>query len=520
MDFETTFPVRYWINLGRRADRRAKMEARFDQAGLTVERFPAVDAKFVRRMALERNKEKMPGDSCDGVRGYENAGRYALALSQRLAIRRAKHAGASAVLIFEDDAILHPNFNALIAALELPENWGICYLGCAHLAPPAPAAPGVVRVNYAVDTHAFAVRAPYFDRVMQALDAHGKETPSHPLASDRFLAALHREIPTYAFFPNLAWQAEELSDLTGSRYTLYRRGGTQGHQNHIVEATFAAMLGGGAGVPAQKPSSLGLLFLTRGDVHHPGIWREFVDQAPSRVKVFNHPKVERQAPGTFLEGTEIAERHETWWGSISLVNATLALLREALQDPDLTHFVLLSESCVPVYPLTWILQHLDCNPKSRFWHCPLEKATPLQRSRAAAIPGIPGRCWHFQSQWWLLDRTAAEWVSRADFTGIFSRMPIPDEAYFATVLSLLGYPLADRVVDRPITWTHWESDVGRPTEFMRVKRETISEILDSGAWFARKFPSGSDIGSFGLHRSGAEPPAPPAPRRLSTAEAV
>ena len=95
MDFETTFPVRYWINLGRRADRRAKMEARFDQAGLTVERFPAVDAKFVRRMALERNKEKMPGDSGDGVRGYENAGRYALALSQRLAIRRAKHAGAT-----------------------------------------------------------------------------------------------------------------------------------------------------------------------------------------------------------------------------------------------------------------------------------------------------------------------------------------------------------------------------------------------------------------------------------------
>jgi GR25 family glycosyltransferase involved in LPS biosynthesis len=88
MNIEETFPARYWINLGRREERRFETEWQLERAGITAERFPAVDARFVRKN-----------------RGYENAGRYALALSQRLAIRKAMLAGADAVLILEDDVV-------------------------------------------------------------------------------------------------------------------------------------------------------------------------------------------------------------------------------------------------------------------------------------------------------------------------------------------------------------------------------------------------------------------------------
>jgi hypothetical protein len=48
MNFEKAFPLRFWINLGRREDRRLATEARLDEIGFTAERFAAVDARWMR----------------------------------------------------------------------------------------------------------------------------------------------------------------------------------------------------------------------------------------------------------------------------------------------------------------------------------------------------------------------------------------------------------------------------------------------------------------------------------------
>lgn len=63
------------------------------------------------------------------MRGYESAGRYALALTQRLALCEVARRGAPAVFLLEDDVVFHPNFRALIATVELPEDWGIFLIG-------------------------------------------------------------------------------------------------------------------------------------------------------------------------------------------------------------------------------------------------------------------------------------------------------------------------------------------------------------------------------------------------------
>ncbi|MBB5353723.1 hypothetical protein HNR46_003984 [Haloferula luteola] len=455
-------------------------------------------------MSLERIPAP-PGDKALTapaiVRGYDDAGRYALALTQRLAIRRAKLRRAEAVLLLEDDVIFHPNFRALAEGIDLPDDWGMFFLGCKHVEEPIPCAPGVVRVTHAIDTHAVAIRQPYFNRVIGALDAHGKPTPDHPLASDRFLAALQKEIPSYACFPNLAWQATDSSDLLHQTYSSYHLAGTQKAGLDLIERTYARMAGIPLAMPGTCSPKLGLLFLTRGDVHHPDIWREFVGEHPDKVRVFSHPKTPDATQGGFLEGTIIPEYHKTEWGSVSLVKASLALLRTALEDERLTHFVLLSESCIPIRPLSEMLRHLRRKPRSRFGWKDLEKCSDLQRGRAAHLPQIPDGCWKFQSQWWLLERLAAEWVARADYTDVFGGMPIPDEAYFATVLSLLGYPVDDRVVNHDITWADWSRSAGSPESFRSVDWLTVETMAESGAWFARKFPPDSDIAKWGLHRT-------------------
>jgi hypothetical protein len=560
MKLNIIFPLRFWINLGRRGDRRDGMREKLEGCGLGAERFPAVDARNVGRkkratglfspahpevlptgrkftMPPANPTENGPGKGLGGnglpslndkfVRGYESAGRYALALTQRLALREARRRGAPAVLLLEDDAVFHPNFVGLAETLDPPVGWGILYLGCSHRARPLPAGGRWVRCQYAVDTHAVAVSAPYYQTVMRMLDRHGKPNPGVPAASDQFLALLHREIPAYACFPNLAWQEVTASDLTGTHYSNYNRDGQQRNWPWTISGLLEDMLEAGAeddvpngpkspdesptpGLPAEvavlpgnrraaKNPRLGLLFLTRGDVNHPVIWREFLAGAPDQCRVFSHVKNPEGLSGGFLEGTVIVPYYETRWGDISLVRASRALLLAALEDPDLTHFVLLSESCVPVKPLPEILRHLRLDPRPWFDYRTLANAHSVHADRISGAPEIPEGCWRFTPQWWLLDRTAAMCAAAVDFSSQFEKMFVPDEAYFATVMALQGYPLEGNVIKRRSTWTWWEKGAGSPTSWRKLPQDKLADLLQSGCPFARKFGPDSDIASLGLH---------------------
>ncbi|KAL9442359.1 hypothetical protein AB3S75_020794 [Citrus x aurantiifolia] len=46
------------------------------------------------------------------------------------------------------------------------------------------------------------------------------------------------------------------------------------------------------------------------------------------------------------------------WGRISMVNAERRLLANALKDPDNLHFVLLSDSCVPLHNFDYVYNYL------------------------------------------------------------------------------------------------------------------------------------------------------------------
>jgi len=480
MNFERDFPLKYYLNLGRREDRRTEIEWMFDEVGITVERFPAVDARFVRNL-----------------RGYEEKGRYALALTIRLAIRRAKQKGAKSVLLFEDDAVLHPNFVELVNQIELPEDWGIFYFGCQHCERPEPFSPGLVRVTRALDAHAWAIHESAYDEVMRAIDAIRHPSPDHPLASDQFVVPLQERIPTYACFPNLAWQSHDPSDLTGTEYSFYDKGGTQIISPHVLEGMMTEC---NAPEVMQQPPKLGLLFLTRGDVNHPEIWREWIAQAPDQVRMFTHAKRLEDLQGGLLEGTQIEAQIDTAWGEVSLVRASLALLRAALEDETITHFALVSESCVPVQPLTRILKNLTHDPRCQFGFRDVEKASAKSKHRFRKTANIPEGCWRFHQQWWLLNRVAARLATRIDKTGGFEEVFASDEGYFGTVLVMAGYPVDDLVYNKDVTWTHWpEKGAGSPAAHETLAGEQLVSILRSGAIFARKFPGGADVGRYRLH---------------------
>lgn len=80
--------------------------------------------------------------------------------------------------------------------------------------------------------------------------------------------------------------------------------------------------------------------------------------------------------------------------------------------------------------------------------------------------------------------------------------------YFGTVLSYQGIPLEGNVVNQAVTWTWWEPDAGSPNawktlEVKKYGRGVLEDLVNSGAFFARKFPQGADVGRYGLHVYGA-----------------
>jgi hypothetical protein len=224
MRLQEVIPYMVCVNLAAREDRRREAWGRFAAAGLAVDRQPGILKRTV-----------------SDPRGFRDAARYSCSLAKRLAIRRAKLAGAPAVLLFEDDVVLAADLHERLAEIELPEDWGIFFLGCKHLERPEIIAPGLVKVTRAADHHAMAIRADFFDAAIRGLAGYGKGSPYRINYSDVKMSEIQAWVPTYAAFPNLAWQALSHSDNAGSRQTHYDSQGRQKTDLHAVQGLDAEM---------------------------------------------------------------------------------------------------------------------------------------------------------------------------------------------------------------------------------------------------------------------------------------
>jgi hypothetical protein len=508
MNFETTFPLIYLMNLSRREDRRVQCEWLFEQHGLKVERFPAVDALWMKN-----------------ARGYESKGRRAHVLSTLLILREAKRRRAPAVFIFEDDVVLAPHWREQLAKVSLPEDWRMFTLGGQHHERPKVLRPGLIKVAAMLDTHAWGVRAEAYDEIISALLHSAADDRGYRPATDVTLARRQSEIPTYAPFPNLAWQAESASDLAAGNYSNYQPDGWPKPGLQVLPGLLSESLGGPVWQPAKaaalrqrawfqtaetralprEPEALAetkqearfqrlaFLFLTRGAHHRPELWEDYWKDSDACLR-YAHISGRDARPGGWLEAARITEWVPTQWGHISLVRAQLALLRAALAEPENSHFVFCSESCIPIRPLADLETSLRLDPRSRFpWetHPALHERMPEKAARAAVQPRIPASQWAFHSQWILLNREAAELVIAHDFTRLFENTIAPDECYFGTVLHLCGYPLEEKVAPREVTWTRWQQGA-HPEAIAEISPAQRAEWLESGKFFARKIsPAGT-----------------------------
>jgi len=193
MLLDNLFPHKVCINLDRRADRWERMQAEFARHGIDqARRFSACDGNAL----------------VQPPHWQHTAGAYGCLLSHVQVVQAARESDHESVLIFEDDAVLDPEFTAKFASFirELPDDWDMLYFGALHKDEPIRISDHVYRITKGNSTYAYALKRTVFDafvelntRAEQVLDVNAYE--------------LQQRFNCYCFLPNLAWVQSEYSDV-------------------------------------------------------------------------------------------------------------------------------------------------------------------------------------------------------------------------------------------------------------------------------------------------------------------
>jgi hypothetical protein len=195
-------PAAYYVNLDRRPDRRATFEACCQRAGISVERFPAIDGR-----EIDLPPTRDPGDRAV----------HASLLSHKALLERARDLDLPAVMVFEDDAVFPEWFRSEVEHFLslIPSDWGLVYFGghgwprrWEHVRGP------VLRCTNIQNIECYVVRRRVIDQVIDALD--GARPVAHRWA-DEVLRDLQGDIPTYTMLNPIVRQAVDFSDNYGRR---------------------------------------------------------------------------------------------------------------------------------------------------------------------------------------------------------------------------------------------------------------------------------------------------------------
>ena len=203
---------------------------------------------------------------------------------------------------------------------------------------------------------------------------------------------------------------------------------------------------------------LAFLFLTQDNHNQGELWEAFFRSQPqSSYSIYCHTKRPEKISQPFIMDNILPERIETEHADISLVRATLLLMKHAFADPENEYLILLSDSCIPLYGFKQIHSNLSRSGKSFLcysqntgnWETAIRWRQLLDHSFISADSFAK------QHQWMVLRRDITAQILQADYTCLFEKMYAPDEHYFINVLLQSGLPLDALIANQMITFVNW-----------------------------------------------------------------
>ncbi|KAF2941140.1 glycosyltransferase BC10-like [Oryza sativa Japonica Group] len=225
------------------------------------------------------------------------------------------------------------------------------------------------------------------------------------------------------------------------------------------------------GYPYRRVPKVAFMFLTRGPLPlaplwerffrgHDGLYSVYVHALPSYRANFTTDSVfyRRQIP------SKVAE-----WGEMTMCDAERRLLANALLDISNEWFVLVSESCIPIFNFNTTYRYLQNSSQS--FVMAFDDPGPYGRGRYNwnMTPEVELTQWRKGSQWFEVNRELAiEIVRDTLYYPKFKEFCRPhcyvDEHYFPTMLTIEA---PQSLANRSITWVDWSRGGAHPATFGR-----------------------------------------------------
>lgn len=193
---------------------------------------------------------------------------------------------------------------------------------------------------------------------------------------------------------------------------------------------------------------------------------------------------------------------DTKWGDITMCDAERRLLANALLDLDNERFVLISESCAPLWDFNFTYDYLIKAQKSFIGV--FDDPGPFGRGRydARMLPEVSLEQWRKGAQWFEVTRELAIYIiSDTKYYPKFRDFCQPvcyvDEHYIPTML-FIEFP--DKIAGRSVTAVDWSKGGSHPGIYGKDDAEGYYKWKRSDKWceyngqadqicylFARKF---------------------------------
>ncbi|CAN0907323.1 Glycosyltransferase BC10 [Linum grandiflorum] len=224
--------------------------------------------------------------------------------------------------------------------------------------------------------------------------------------------------------------------------------------------------------PFRRLPKIAFMFLSKGPLPLAPLWDRFFKGHQSRYSIYLHslPTFEAKFPPSSAFYRRQIPSKVSEWGKMSMCDAERRLLANALLDISNEWFILLSESCIPLYNFSIIYRYIA---KSKYSFVgAFDDQGPYGRGRynENMAPEVNITQWRKGSQWFELNRElAVKLVEDTKYYPKFEEFCKPhcyvDEHYFPTMLTIEA---AHALANRSITWVDWSRGGAHPATFGRA----------------------------------------------------
>ncbi|GER25338.1 Core-2/I-branching beta-1,6-N-acetylglucosaminyltransferase family protein [Striga asiatica] len=229
--------------------------------------------------------------------------------------------------------------------------------------------------------------------------------------------------------------------------------------------------------PFRRVHKVAFMFLTRGPLPMLPLWERFFSgQDAEKYSIYVHalPGFELKVDNTSVFYRRQIPSQHVEWGSISLIDAEKRLLANALLDFSNDRFVLLSESCIPIYDFPTVYKYLTTSKHSFVESYDTPTRYGRGRYSRRMNPDIHLSEWRKGSQWFEMQRgLAIKIVADTKYYLLFKKYCkpscYPDEHYIPTYIRKFHGELN---TNRTVTYVDWSQLGPHPATFMA---ENITE---------------------------------------------